>query len=71
MSKKYIEPGKRLMDLAYIRDGSLVHTGEALVLALLIHTRGRTNRGADEVKHLAAMLDDPNIEKKPRRSRKR
>jgi predicted RecA/RadA family phage recombinase len=71
MSKKYIEPGKRLMDLAYIRDGSLVHTGEALVLALLIATRGKTQRGADEVKHLAAMLDDPNIDKKRKPRRKK
>jgi len=71
MTRKYIEPGKRLMDLAYIRDGKLVHTDEALVLALLIATKGKTNRGADEVKHLAAMLDDPNIEKPKRKPRRK
>jgi hypothetical protein len=73
MTKKYIEPGKRLMDLAYIRDGKLVHTDEALVLALLIATKGKTNRGKDEVTHLAKMLDDPNLEmpkRKPRRKTK-
>jgi len=71
MTKKYIEPGKRLMDLAYIRDGKLVHTDEALVLALLVSTRGKTNRGQDEVKHLAKMLDDPNQEKPKRKPRRR
>ena len=59
------------MDLAYIRDGKLVHTGEALVLALLITTKGKTKRGADEVKHLATMLDDPNVEKPKRKSRRK
>ncbi|QIN94099.1 hypothetical protein PP459_gp134 [Streptomyces phage Wakanda] len=71
MTKKYIEPGKRLMDLAYVRDGKLVHTGEALVLALLIATRGKTKRGNDEVKHLAKMLDDPNQEKPKRKPRRK
>lgn len=59
------------MDLAYIRDGKLTHTDEALVLALLVATRGKTKRGSEEVNHLAKMLDDPNQEKPKRKPRRK
>ncbi|AVD99302.1 hypothetical protein SEA_BILLNYE_125 [Streptomyces phage BillNye] len=68
---QYIKPNKRVMDLAYLRDGDVVHTGEALLLALLIAAKGKTKRGAEEVKQVAKMLDDPNIEEKPKRKPRR
>ncbi len=71
MTTQYIKPNKRVMDLAYLRDGKVVHTGEALLLALLITAKGKTNRGADEVKQVAKMLDDPNIEKPKRKPRRK
>ena len=58
---KYIEPGRRIMDNAYLRDGSHIHTGEALVLACLLHAKGKTARGNKEVEHLGKMLNDPNV----------
>jgi hypothetical protein len=68
---QYIKPNKRVMDLAYLRDGNVVHTGEALLLALLIAAKGKTKRGAEEVKQVAKMLDDPNIEKPKRKPRRK
>jgi hypothetical protein len=66
---KFIEPGKRFMDIAYLRDGSVIHTGEALALAILLHAKGRTKRASEEVNQVAKMLDDPNLKTKrtPRR----
>ncbi|QQO39820.1 hypothetical protein SEA_BELFORT_160 [Streptomyces phage Belfort] len=61
------------MDKAYLRDGSVTYTGEQLVLALLLHTKGRTKRGSGELEQVAKMLDDPNINRKrtPRRKPKK
>lgn len=66
---KWIPVGNRMMDRAYLRDGDVVHTGEALLLALLFHAKGKTRRGQDELLQVSKMLDDPNIDKKrtPRR----
>lgn len=58
----FIEPGtRRMMDVAYIRDGDIVHTGEALLLACLLKAQGKTRRGKREVEKVAQMLDDPNL----------
>ena len=72
MSKQnnWIKPGNRVMDVAYIRDGDVVHRGEALLLAVLLHAKGRTKRASNEMQEVAKMLDDPNINKK-RKPRKR
>lgn len=60
---KFIEPGtRRLMDVAWLRDGKIIHTGEALALALLLHTKGKRNQS--EIEHVARMLNDPNRRKK-------
>jgi hypothetical protein len=59
---KWIEPGTRVMDRAWLRDGDIIHTGEALALALLLHTRGK--RSQSEIEHVAKMLNDPNQRKK-------
>ena len=61
-TKKYITPGARVMDNAWHRDDrGNVHTGEALLLALILHTKGKTKRGKKEVEHLSRLLDDPNM----------
>jgi len=57
------------MDKAYLRDGDVVHTGEALLLALLVHAKGKTRRSQNELEQVSKMLDDPNLNRKrtPRR----
>lgn len=70
MATKWVPTGNRMMDRAYLRDGDVVHTGEALLLALLFHAKGKTKRGVDELKQVAKMLDDPNAQKRiPRRKK--
>jgi hypothetical protein len=65
---RYIPPsGYRMMDRAWLRDGATIHTGEALLLALLLHTKGKTKRGQDEIEHVARLMKDPN--RKNRRSK--
>jgi hypothetical protein len=66
---KWVPMGNRLMDRAYLRDGSLVHTGEALLLAMLFHAKGKRNQS--ELEQVSKMLDDPNVNRKrnPRRKR--
>ncbi|AXH49273.1 hypothetical protein HWB76_gp129 [Streptomyces phage Blueeyedbeauty] len=68
---KWVPVGNRMMDRAYLRDGNVVHTGEALLLALLFHAKGKTKRGNDELKQVSKMLDDPNLNNKrtPRRKK--
>lgn len=62
--KKWISPGTRLMDRAYMMDKSgNLHTGEALMLALLLHTRGKTNRGEKEMLEISKIMKDPNLPK--------
>lgn len=61
--KRYIEPGYRIMDNAFMRDGSTEYTGEALLLAVILHAKGKTKRGEEEVKQVAKMLDDPNLKR--------
>jgi hypothetical protein len=58
---KMIKPDRRVMDLAWLRHGETIYTGEALVLALLFHTKG-AGRGTDDHKYLSRMLDDPNTD---------
>lgn len=55
--------GRRVLDVAYLRDGDITHTGEALALAMLIHTSGTSNRSWDEIQHVAKMMNDPNVDK--------
>ena len=65
MSKdKWVPMGNRIMDRAWLRDGDTIHTGEALVLALLLHTKGKSKRGQQEVEQVARMLNDPNQRRK-------
>lgn len=47
----------RLMYRAYIRDGHNLHTGEAILLACLIKTRGTK---AEDFKDVQKIMRDPN-----------
>jgi hypothetical protein len=59
MAAKYIEPGRRVMDRGYFRDGENVHYGEALVLACLLHIKkGRTSKREEELKDVLGIFDD-------------
>lgn len=52
------------MDRAYMYDRSgNRHTGEALLLALLLHAKGKTKRGEQELKELSVIMKDPNLPK--------
>ncbi|WDS51964.1 hypothetical protein SEA_PEPPERWOOD_210 [Streptomyces phage Pepperwood] len=55
------------MDRAYMRDRSgNVHTGEALLLALLLHAKGKTKRGQDELLEVGKIMKDRNLPKENR-----
>ena len=54
------------MDRAWLRDGKTIHTGEALMLACLLHTKYKRTRETE--KEIAALLDDPN-QKRPKKKR--
>lgn len=48
------------MDVAWLRDGDVVHVDEALLLAVLLHAKGKTKRGKTEIEHIARLMKDPN-----------
>jgi hypothetical protein len=50
------------MDIAYLRDGDNVYTDEALVLAVLLHAKGKA-RSQKELEQVGKMLNDPNVRK--------
>jgi hypothetical protein len=61
---KWIEPGTRVMDRAYMYDKSgNRHTGEALLVALLLRAKGKTKRGEQELKEISVIMRDPNLPK--------
>lgn len=51
----------RIMDLAYIRDGAVTHTDEAVILACLLHTTGK-GRGSADHKDVQRIMKDRNLE---------
>lgn len=57
----------RVANRAYMRDGSIFYDGEALMLALLLHTTGTAKRTPQEMKQVQKMLDDPNLDKQRRK----
>lgn len=72
LKKKWISPGTRVMDRAYMYDKSgNVHTGEALLLALLLHARGKTRRGQEELTDVAKIMKDRNLPKGNKSGRRR
>jgi len=64
---KYLPIGNRLMDTAYLRDGNVEHTGEALLLALILHTKGKTKRSKQELEEIGKLFNDPNVTTKTNR----
>jgi len=51
------------MDLAYIRDGDKVHYGEAVILACLLHAKGK-GRNSNDMKDVQRIMKDHNLEEK-------
>jgi hypothetical protein len=56
---KYIKPANRVMDIAWLRDGSTVHTGEALLLACLLRVKGKSRR-SEAMKDVQRIMKDVN-----------
>lgn len=54
-----MKPFNQLMYRAYLRDGTNVHTGEALLLACLFHARGKDEQDFAEVQRI---MKDKNYE---------
>jgi hypothetical protein len=50
------------MDRAYIRDGKGTHTGEALLLACLLHAKGKGRNTAD-MTDVQKIMRDKNLDK--------
>lgn len=67
---KWVPLGRRVMDVAYLRDGNITHTGEALALAMLLHAKGNAKRNKNDLDQVSKMLDDPNSKPTTRRSKK-
>jgi hypothetical protein len=58
---KKIDPEQfytRVLHRAYLRDGDITHTGEALALALLFHAKAKPD--AKLMRDVKSMLNDPN-----------
>lgn len=49
--------GWRLNEIAYIRNGDVTNSGEALILACLLHTKGRGRDSVDMTDVQRLMLD--------------
>jgi len=50
-----------LMYRAYLRDGDTIHTGEALLLACLLHAKGNKNKDLEDVQRI---MKDGNLRTK-------
>lgn len=50
----------RLMTRAYIRDGSTLHEGEAVLLATLLHAKGKKSKDMEDVQRI---MRDKNLNK--------
>jgi hypothetical protein len=59
---KTIESGQRLMDNAYLLDGNAVHTGESLLLACLLHAKGK-GRKSQDMTDVQRIMRDHNLDK--------
>lgn len=60
--KTKIRPDTRqLVNQAWARNGDLEITGEALILACLLHTHG-AGRNSDDFKDIQRIMLDPNLD---------
>lgn len=57
-----------VMDLAYIRDGNITYTDEAVILACLLHTKGKKSKDLEDVQRI---MKDHNLEKAKSNKRKK
>jgi hypothetical protein len=48
------------MDRAWLRDGEVIHVDEALLLAVLLHSKGKTRQNKTDMEHVARLMKDPN-----------
>ena len=53
----------RVMDRAYIRDGKVLHTDESVILACLLHTKGK-GRGTEDMTEVQRIMRDQNLQVK-------
>jgi hypothetical protein len=53
----------RFLDRAYIRDGKTVHTGEAVLLACILHAKGKS-RASDDMTDVQRIMRDHNLDRK-------
>lgn len=51
------------MDIAYIRDGRLIHTDESVILACLLHAKG-TDRRSKDMTTVQKIMKDINLEER-------
>lgn len=52
--------GNRVMDRAWLRDGEVIHVDEALLLAVLLHAKGKSRKNRTDMEHVARLMKDPN-----------
>lgn len=53
----------RLIYRAYLRDGKTYHSGEALLLACLLHAKGKS-RNSDDMTEVQRIMRDGNLDPK-------
>lgn len=52
----------RVIHRAYIKDGDRIHTGEAVLLACMLHVKGK-GRNTDDMAEVQKIMRDPNLDK--------
>lgn len=52
--------GNRVMDRAWLRDGDVIHVDEALLLAVLLHSKGKARKNRTDVEHVARLMTNRN-----------
>lgn len=50
----------RVINRAWAYDGKLMHTGEALLLGMLMHVRGNDRKSKD-MRDIQRLMKDPNV----------
>ncbi len=62
MSRRENDEYTQLMYRAYLRDGHTEHSGEALLLACLLHAKGKSRESADMIE-VQRLMRDRNLDK--------
>lgn len=59
----------KIIDKAYMRDKSdNLHVGEALVLALLLHAKGKSRRNQRDLQKVESIMRGKNVQRRAKRS---